>query len=183
MANQSNPPEQFKTNQGPNSTSDLKVINSRLILMAAAGIGLLIIVIAVVYTVLVSQPLVSPTKAKEANFSIYSPKNTPNGYKFLDERVNYSNSTFSYIFAEEDGGSELTVTIQPKPKSFDMSAMSEGGSINSTSTKNGALYNLSASGASQYLLDTGESLVFFRSAKAIDNATMSSLADDLVKIN
>lgn len=183
MASQSNPPEQLGEKQKLVRSPDLKMINGRVALMVAAGVGLLIIVVVIVYMVLVSQPLVSPSKAKQADFSIYSPKSSPSGYRFIEERVSYSNSTFSYIFEEEDGGSELTVTIQPKPKSFNMAAMSEGGSINSTSTKNGALYNLSASGASQYLLDTGESLVFFRSSKAIDNATMSSLADDLVKIN
>lgn len=183
MVNKSNPPVESSSENDIAEGSAIHFINSRIILLVVAGVGLVILVVGIVLYVIMSQPLVPASKAQEVPFSVYSPKSSPEGYSFVEERVNYSNSTFSYIFEEGDGESELTVTIQPKPDTFDMSAMSEGGSINSTSTKNGALYNLSASGNSQYLLDTGESLVFFRANKNLDSATMNSLADSLIKIN
>lgn len=61
--------------------------------------------------------------------------------------------------------------------------MIEGGSVKSTVLASGTLYDLSAGGASKYLLDMGDSLVFITSARSINTSTINALAIDLQRVN
>lgn len=158
----------------------IKIPRRVLVVLVVVAVALLVVV--VLYR-LTAGPVIERSLARDVPFTVYSPTSDPDGYALDRSRVNSTSSTFSYIFNHVEDGSTLTVTIQPRPDSFDMTSLSEGGSINSTVTKNGTVYNLSAANSHQYLLDTGSSLVFFRSTRAIDAITVNGLADSLVKIN
>ncbi len=121
--------------------------------------------------------------ASEASFTVYAPKHSPAGYQIERDQVNLGNNILSYEFSSQSADNPITVTVQPRPSGFDVAELTKGGSINSTVTDNGALYDLSVGGVSQYLLDTGDSLVYLTSPGSVDVATINQLANSLQKLN
>lgn len=130
---------------------------------------------------LMDHPIVERSLASKAGFSIYSPSRSPSGYE-LTRSPSLSGEILTYSF-EAAKGSTIAVTNQPRPAGFDISQMSKGGSISSTATNSGTLYDLSIGQTGQFLLDTGDALIYFTSQSRIDMVTVSSLANDLRKIN
>lgn len=120
---------------------------------------------------------------KETGFTVYAPKDPPAGYELNEDSVKSDSGTVSYVFDGVLTDKSITVTVQPKPSGFNMSQMIDKGSIQSKAVASGTLYDLSAGGTSQHLLDTGDSLVFMTSSESIDTATINALAEDLVKQN
>ena len=145
------------------------------------GLALLILVAAAVVLLLLDRPIVGRSLASEADFSVYSPSRAPEGYE-LTRSPSLSGEILTYSF-EAASGSTIAVTNQPRPSSFDISQMSKGGSISSIATSSGTLYDLSIGQSGQFLLDTGDALIYFTSPSRIDTVTISSLANDLRKIN
>lgn len=121
--------------------------------------------------------------ASEASFTVYAPKHAPAGYQIERDQVNLGNNILSYEFSSQSADKRITVTVQPRPPGFDVAELTKGGSISSTVTDNGALYDLSVGGVSQYLLDTGDSLVYLTSPGSVDVATINQLANSLQKLN
>ena len=147
------------------------------------GIGVIVIAIAVGGYIWWSTPVIDKALVADASFSVYAPRKAPSGYVIQESRTRLSSDTLTYAFRDAQANRDIVVTVQPLPSGFDMTQMTEGGSIDRITTSSGVLYNLSAGGASKYLLSTGDSLIFLTSSTAIDTATISSIADDLVKLN
>lgn len=158
-----------------------RVLQSRYIVIG--GLVVVIIVLAGAYYVWVNRPLLDADITDRAKFTVYVPTTSPNGYDLEKDLTVVSDDTLTYSFANRYDNATITVTVQPRPSHFDMKQMAEGGSVNSTATQNGTLYNLSAEGTSKYLLDMGDSLVFITSAKNINTATINALAASLKKVN
>ena len=130
-----------------------------------------------------SSPVIDRSLVKDAEFSVYAPRKAPDGYVLQEDLTRYSSNTLTYGFLSPEDGGKIVVTVQPLPNGFDMTQMTEGGSIDRTNTPQGTLYNLSAGGASKYLLNTGDSLIFLTSDSSISTASINSLVEDLVKLN
>lgn len=131
-----------------------------------------------------NQSVVDRQLVSEANFTVYAPKAAPAGYRVDDKRTVLRNGVLSYGFVDESSPAKnITVTVQAKPSGFDMVKMTGGGSVSSRAVDAGTLYDLSAGGSSQFLLDSGEGLIFITSADSIDNSTVNSLANSLVRLN
>lgn len=128
-----------------------------------------------------NQPIIDKTVVSKAKFTVYSPSKPPEGYTLAKESVRLDDQTLSYKFVGNDQNRVITVTVQPLPSNFDMARLIGGGSVPSSVTQNGTLYNLSTKSNSQYLLNTGDSLVFFTSTTPIDSATISHLANSLTR--
>ena len=145
-------------------------------LMGAVILGL------AVYIYLANSPVIDRSTVEKADFSVYAPKHSPGGYELLSDQTSLNGRILTYSLKAERGGI-VTVTNQPRPNAFDISQMSKGGSISSIATKNGTLYDLSIGQSGQFLLDTGDALIYFTSPSRIDTVTISSIANDLHKLN
>lgn len=130
-----------------------------------------------------SKPMISSQETEKVAFPVYTPRKLDSGYVIDTNKIRASGQSFAYDIRNKNNDSQITVTVQPVPSGFDMTKMTGNGTVSSTSTKNGALYNLSAGGKNQYLLNTGDALVFFTSQGEISTATINKLADELVKQN
>lgn len=131
-----------------------------------------------------SQSIIDRQIVNQANFTVYAPKSVPSGYSLQDDKTKVSRSMLTYSFASQSVEDDvIIVTVQPKPASFDMQQLVGSGTVNTTSTPLGLMYNLSVSGHSQYLVDTGSSLIFLTSSTEIDAVTVNKLVNDLVKLN
>ncbi len=150
--------------------------------IVGAGVGVLVLVV-VVYLVVNNQPVLDKHLATKADFPVYAPKVVPSGYNLDATKTQLSDQSLTYTFTSTAAAKDIVVTVQPLPKNFDMSKLVGSGSVNSTTTDNGVLYNLSAAGNSQYLLNTGDALIFFTSTGTIDTATINSLVSDLARQN
>lgn len=130
-----------------------------------------------------NQSVVDHKLVDEAKFTVYAPKHPPAGYETDTDRASLSGGVLSYGFTDETSDKDVTVTVQAKPQGFDMTQLTKGGSVSSTSVTAGVLYNLSVGGSTQYLLDTGDSLIYITSSKAIDHVWVSEFANSLSKAN
>lgn len=149
-------------------------------------VGAIVVVGAIgagIYYYIATSPAISRSVVNEAEFSVYAPNHAPSGFHVDDDRTNLSDTMLSYVFVGQSDEREITVTVQPTPAGFDMSQLIGSGSINSTTTSNGTLYDLSAGGTSRHLLNTGDALVFLTSAQNIDTTTINQLAQSLRKLN
>ena len=149
-------------------------------------LALLLIVIGGVttYILLRSRPaLIDQALIAEAGFPVYTPQRAPSGYTLDVSRTSVSSTAMTYTFTAKDGQSSIVVTVQPLPASFDMQKLIGSGTVTTTTTSNGTLYDLSAGGKSQYALNTGDALLFFTSTTAINAATINALVADLARAN
>lgn len=149
-------------------------------LAVIAGVLLLSILVWYWYD---SRTIIDRSVLADADFSVYAPKQSPRGYKTLHEETSISSGVLTYIFGSDDNQNRITVTVQEKPSNFDMAAITSSGSINPTSTPKGNLYDLSTAGSSKYLLDAGDSLLFFTSANSISNSEILELVAGLRRVN
>lgn len=149
-------------------------------LMLAVVIGLVLLAAAIWYWY-DKQPIIDRDTISSADFTVYVPSKAPAGYTLREEQTSLSNGILTYGFQDESSDSDIIVTVQTKPSGFDMSQLSKDGSITSSSTSVGQLYNLSVGNSSQYLLDTGDSLLYITSPNNIDTSTVNSLANSLSK--
>ncbi len=129
-----------------------------------------------------SASVLDDSTIRQAQFPVYAPQAAPEGYTLQKNRTVVTDSTIVYSFANERGDG-ITVTVQPRPSSLDMRQMTEGGSVKSTILSSGTLYDLSAGGASKYLLDMGDSLVFITSVQAVNTSIINTLAANLKRAN
>ena len=118
-----------------------------------------------------------------ADFTAYAPRQAPAGYKIQQDQTSLENGLLTYKFTGSSGESDIIVTVQDRPDGFNMNEISKGGSISSTAMDSGTLYNLSSGETSQFLLDTGVSLVYITSPSNVDTGTVNSLTNSLRKLN
>lgn len=128
-------------------------------------------------------PVIDRQITKEATFPVYAPKTLPTDYLVDKTATKLGNGALTYTLAGKNSDATIVVTVQPLPKNFNMTKLIGNGSMSATTTKNGTLYDLSVMGNGQYLLNTGDALVFFRSNKSIDTEVINALAASLVKQN
>lgn len=130
-----------------------------------------------------NRPVIDRSITKDASFPVYVPKSSPAGYEINTEKTKLSSDTLTYTFSAKNDqkSDDIVVTVQPLPKNFSMQKLIGSGSVTTTNTDNGTLYDLSASQKSQYLLNTGDALIFFTSTSVIDTSAINHLASDLVK--
>ena len=131
-----------------------------------------------------ARPVLDRSVVAEANFTVYEPKNVPSGYQVNGGEASLKNGILTYTINDKsDLGRDITVTTQAKPSGFDMSAMGKGGSsVSGNITNAGTLYNLSAGGTSQYLLDAGDSLVYITSPGELEPSVVNSLTASFVRV-
>ncbi len=128
-------------------------------------------------------PVIDRDIVKEAAFPVYTPKTLPTDYLVDESETKLGNGALTYTLVNKNNNATIAVTVQPLPKNFNMTKLIGNGSVSATTTKNGTLYDLSVMGNGQYLLNTGDALVFFRSSKSIDTEVINTLAANLVKQN
>ena len=145
------------------------------------ALGLVLTGLGVGYLIWSNQSVVDRQAIRQAPFTVYAPKSSPAGFAIIDEKTELSDDLLTYSFSNQAQDREIVVTVQPLPPSFDMQQLICSGTVSSTSTKNGMLYDLSTSGSGKFLLNTGDTLIFFTSSTTIDTATVNSLASDLVR--
>ena len=129
-----------------------------------------------------SSSVLDASTVHQAKFPVYAPTSAPKGFSLQKNHTVVTDSTVTYSFVNQENDI-ITVTVQPRPSSLDMRQMVEGGSVKSTILSSGTLYDLSVGGASKFLLDMGDSLVFITSAQSISTTTINSLASDLRRSN
>lgn len=137
----------------------------------------------VVFIWLSNKPVLSRDIIESVDFPVYAPSRPPEGYTVQQQEVKADSDILSYVLREDKSDRNITVTVQPLPAGFDMAQLLDKGSVKSTDLSSGTLYNLSAGGSSQYMLETGDALVFITSPSNIDTSTINSLADSLSKQN
>lgn len=169
MARQ-NPTESAK----PSKVTPKRVVIGGAAVIACAVVG--------VYFFWPHASVLDASTVRQVKFPVYAPKSSPEGFVLQKNSTVVTDSTITYSFAN-DQNDIITVTVQPRPSSLDMRQMTEGGSVKSTVLASGTLYDLSAGGASKYLLDMGDSLVFITSARSINTSTINALAIDLQRVN
>ena len=147
------------------------------------GIVVVLIGAGIIYYQWVNRPIVGRQIIHQADFAVYVPTAAPNGYSLQKDTAMVTGDTLTYAFVNAAGDATIAVTVQPRPASFNMKQMTEGGAVNSTTTANGVLYDLSAGGASKFLLDTGDSLVFITSAKTMTTVTINDFIASLRRYN
>lgn len=130
-----------------------------------------------------NRPLIDKSIVKDATFPVYIPKEAPEGYKLDSGQTKLDSDMLVYEFVSQDHGGRVVVTVQPMPTSFDMQKLIGSGSVSSTSTELGALYDLSVSSNSKFLLDTGDTLVFLTSDRRIETSTITAIANNLNRQN
>lgn len=147
-----------------------------------AGVAILIMtaVSAVIYF-WPDEPVLDRSLVADVDFSVYTPRKLPEGYRVDEPRTSIDEGMLTYAFVTKES-QNITVTVQPIPENFDMSQIVGGGSITTTLLQSGTLYNLSAGKGIKYLLHTGDSLVFITSKDNIDASTVSALASSMTKI-
>ena len=149
-------------------------------------LALLLVIVGGVtaYVLMRSRPtLIDHTLIAEADFPVYTPQRPPSGYTLDASRTNVSSTAMTYTFTAKDSQSSIVVTVQPLPANFDMQKLIGSGTVTTTTTSNGTLYDLSAGGKTQYALNTGDALLFFTSTTAINAATINALVADLARAN
>lgn len=163
----------------------LKKLRSRLLSKQAriAMAVTFVVISCTVYYMWSKRSVLSYDIVSGAGFSVYAPQDPPRGYALDKDTIVSTRNTLSYTFEADTPEKGITITAQPIPPGFDMSRQIDKGSIQSVPVKSGTLYNLSTGGSSQYMLNTGDSLIFITSPSNTDMATISSLADSLVKQN
>ena len=174
-------------NQPGSSTADkplgIRQLLSRHRSKIIIGIVVAIIVAGIAWYWYQRQPIINQRVISAADFSVYVPTKAPAGYSLREEQTSLDNGILTYGFEDSSSDRDITVTVQAKPSGFDMSALSKGGSVNSIATSAGTMYNLSAGGLSQYLIDTGDSLLYITSPDTIGTETATSIANSLTKYN
>ena len=140
-------------------------------------------IVILTYVAWTQQPVIDRRIIREADFPVYAPRTLPEGFAVKREQTQLGDGVLSYVFVSQKTNREITVTVQPKPKQFDMSQMTKGGSIKNVALQAGTLYDLSAGGSSRFLFDTGDTLVFLTSPDLVDMATMTNLANSLDRFN
>ena len=167
-------PEQ--TNQKP--TAQLSPV--RILIYALLVLG---VIVGVVFIVLSNQPMISKQALTETNFPVYVPKRIPPGYQLSEESVSATSEVVSYSLVGDQADNSFTITVQPTPGRFNMAQLIEGGQVKGYQTSSGTLYDLTTSKSYQYLLDTGDTLVFITSKNATDIATVKSIAENLTRVD
>lgn len=152
-------------------------------ILIGGGVIVLLIGAGMVYYQWSVRPVVDRRVIDQAGFVVYAPTTAPRGYSVRNEATAITGDTLTYTFSGTAGDADITVTVQPRPSGFNMKQITEGGSVNSTATPNGTLYDLSAGNTSKYLLDTTDSLVFITSAQTVTAATVNDLAASLRRYN
>lgn len=132
------------------------------------------------YFFVYKKSVLSPSVVEQAGFTVYAPKSAPSGFQLDETKTGISRNFLTYGFVSDDASREITVTVQPIPPGFDMSAIINHGKISSTDIELGTLYDLSAGGTSKYLINSGDTLIFLLSPKSIDKTTVNSLVDSFV---
>lgn len=127
--------------------------------------------------------LIDSTIVREAAFPVYTPTTIPHGYLVDKTETKLGNGALTYTLVNDTTNQTIVVTVQPQPKNFNMTKLIGNSSVGATATKNGTLYDLSVMGNGQYLLNTGDALVFFRSSKSIDTEVINALATSLARQN
>lgn len=128
-----------------------------------------------------NRSVVDKSVVDQATFTVYTPKSAPSGFSIDSAKTELSGELLTYSFSSEKQDKSISVTVQPLPPNFDMQQLIGSGTVTSTSTNNGILYDLSAGGVSKFLLNTGDALIFFTAPGRIDTATVNSLASSLVR--
>lgn len=163
------------------ATGRLRLTKKRLVIGA---ISLLVISVALAsYYFWSTRPLIERRIIDQADFPVYAPQQAPSGYRLNSDKTQVTDTVLTYVFTDQSNNADITVSVQAKPATFDMSQLTKGGSITSTAVKSGTLYNLSAGGTSQYLLDSGDALIFLTSPANISTEKVNSLANSLAKQN
>ena len=129
-----------------------------------------------------SRVVVDRAVLAEASLKVYSPRQAPDGYRVASDQTSLRQGILSYTFTNDTENSDITVTVQDKPINFDMGQLTHGGTVNSTLTDKGTLYDLSAGGINKYLLDTGTSLIFITTPSDVVRETVDSLVRDLRRV-
>ena len=150
----------------------------------AAGVVVVIIALGLaVFVALVNRPLVEPSLISQADFAVYTPNHAPKGYEIIDSQTSLSRGILSYSFVNKTDQNKITITVQERPGQFDSTQFTKGGSVSSVAADNGTLYDLSIANASQYLLDTGDALVYLTASNRVDQPVMQNLATSLTRRN
>ena len=158
--------------------SDLK--SKRLIITVAV----VIIAVSVVgFLFITNRPLLEPSLISQADFAVYTPNHAPKGYEIIDSQTSLSRGILSYSFVSQTDQNKITITVQQRPGQFDSTQFTKGGSVSSVAVDNGTLYDLSIANASQYLLDTGDALVYLTASNRVDQPVMQNLATSLTRRN
>ncbi len=147
------------------------------------GILLVCIVLGMYFYLRSAHTLLDTSTVRQTSFTVYAPVVAPMGLMLQKGSTVVSDTTVTYALVNKSDGAVITVTVQPRPPSLDMRQMTEGGAVTSSILSNGTLYDLSTSGASKHLLDTGDSLVFITSMQAVNTATITALASSLKRAN
>lgn len=137
----------------------------------------------VMYYWLSRQPLIDEKTVAQADFPVYVPRHEPWGYELQASQTRITKDMLVYVLEGKAAGKNITVSVQPRPAGFNMTQLSEGGSISSAVIQNGTLYNLSTGESSKYLLDSGDALIFMTSPASIDTATVNALAISFSRLN
>ena len=134
------------------------------------------------FVALNNRPLIRTSDMQDATFPIYAPTREPDGYKLDQSATKIGPETFSFTFTDRGGQDDIVVTMQPVPGNFDMAKLIGGGSVTSTTTDLGVLYDLSTSDKAQYLLKTDKTLIFITSASSINIEAIKTLVAGLSRV-
>ncbi len=129
------------------------------------------------------RPLIDMSIVKDATFPVYIPKEAPEGYKLDSSQTKLDSDMLVYEFTGQDHEGRVVVTVQPMPADFDMQKLIGSGSVGSTSTALGSLYDLSVSSNSKFLLDAGDTLIFLTSDRRIETSTITAIVNSLNRQN
>ncbi len=140
-------------------------------------------VAGVAFAFLGNQPMLNKQVFSEADFPVYVPKRVPSGYRLNKESVSATSEVVSYALVDDQVDNSFTITVQPTPGRFSMTQLVDGGQVKSYQTSSGTLYDLTTNKSYQYLLDTGDTLVFITSKNATDIATVKSIAENLTRVD
>jgi hypothetical protein len=148
------------------------------------GVAGFVVIVTTTAVLLIYKPwtptsIIDRTIVEQASFPVYTPTTIPSGFVLDATRTQLSNGALTYSFIQKATNKEIVVTVQPVPANFDMKKLIGNGTVTTTATNNGTLYDLSSGGKSQFLLNTGDALIFFTSDGSIDTATVNTLASDL----
>lgn len=183
-----------RTISGSNSGSKQKVISGQkkpqgrkprksgglvlIIVIAAVLVGLM-----VAYYIWSNKLIVDRSLIMQADFSVYVPNQPPRGYEVRREQTSLGEGILTYGFDSLEANQSVIITVQSRPEGFNISQMIKGGSVNSSTTSNGVLYDLSTGESSQYLLDTNDALVYITSPDKLEASLIGSIANSLKRVN
>lgn len=140
-----------------------------------------LVLVSLVLIILDNRPVINKSAIKGTNFPVYLPKKIPEGYQLGEESISATSNVVSYTLANRETNNSITITVQPMPGQFSMSQLAEGGQVKSYQISSGTLYDLTTEGSYKYILDTGDTLVFFRSKKPTDLDTIRYIAENLTR--